>query len=231
MSQEKIWQYFQNEGVANFDEAVPRLRFLFQQASKLNSGVPGKILNIGIGNAWLEKTCQEAGWHAASLDPDEKAVERVLDAGVDGRVGVITEIPFENGTFSTVFCSEVLEHLTDEQLQLGLTEIVRVLKPGGRLIGTVPNREDLTASMVVCPDCGKVFHRWGHHQSFDHEKLSTRFENSGFTIEKLTTYAFPVYSRKHSFNRLRQLLRWVLGRMGSLHVHTNLYFCARKPSS
>lgn len=229
MSQKRIWQYFQNEGVGNFDEAVPRLGFLFRQASKLWNGAPSNILNIGIGNGWLEKECHKAGWAAASLDPDEEAVASVRNAGIDGRVGVITAPPFEPASFSVVFCSEVLEHLTDGQLEGGLDEIYRILKPGGHLIGTVPNREDLSVSMVVCPDCGKIFHRWGHHQSFDQERLSRYFLQHGFTIEKITTYAFPVYTRKHSFNRLRQSLRWVLGRMGSLHVHTNLYFCVRKP--
>jgi SAM-dependent methyltransferase len=46
-------------------------------------------------------------------------------------------LPFADGVFDTVVCSEILEHiLSPDQL---LREILRVLKPGGRVILTVPN--------------------------------------------------------------------------------------------
>lgn len=44
----------------------------------------------------------------------------------------------------------------------------------------------------------------------------------------IATYAFADYSKALPLNRLRQWLRWILGRIGSGHVYTNLYFLARK---
>ena len=121
-----------------------------------------------------------------------------------------------------------LEHLDDATLAAGLTEVGRVLKADGHLIGTVPYREDLSASMVVCPDCGKVFHRWGHERSFDKDDLRLALSRGGLRAVTIGTYAFPDYSKKLPLNRLRQRLRWILGRIGSGHVYTNLYFLAAK---
>ena len=54
--------------------------------------------------------------------------------------GDITEIPCPDGSFATVFSNGVLEHVHD--LDKGLQEVARVLRPGGRLIFTVPTMED-----------------------------------------------------------------------------------------
>jgi SAM-dependent methyltransferase len=52
--------------------------------------------------------------------------------------GDIENMPFEDGSFGTVVCTEVLEHVPypDQALR----EIRRVLRPGGVLIGSVPAR-------------------------------------------------------------------------------------------
>lgn len=44
----------------------------------------------------------------------------------------------------------------------------------------------------------------------------------------IATYAFADYSKALPLNRLRQWLRWILGRIGCGHVYTNLYFLAVK---
>jgi len=227
MSQEKIWQYFQGDGVQNFDEAVPRLEHLYKRARKLSGGRQLHVLNIGVGNGWLERRCHREGWSVAAIDPGHEAVEALVEDGIDGHVGLIEDMPFEADKFDVVFCSEVLEHLSDEQLTSGLLEIGRVLKKDGILIGTVPYRENLLESLVVCPDCGKRFHRWGHQQSFDKENLNKAFALAGMAPLVIQTYAFPVYSKPLPLNRLRQSVRWVLGRLGSGHVYTNLLFLVR----
>jgi SAM-dependent methyltransferase len=49
-----------------------------------------------------------------------------------------THLPFKDGSFSQVICSEVLEHLPEDRP--ALREIASVMKPGGSLILTFPNR-------------------------------------------------------------------------------------------
>jgi SAM-dependent methyltransferase len=74
----------------------------------------------------------------AMLDADEvpNATRR---AGVGGAVnGDALRLPFPDATFDVVIASEVLEHLWDDTG--AITELVRVLKPGGRMAVTVPTR-------------------------------------------------------------------------------------------
>jgi len=54
--------------------------------------------------------------------------------------GDITAIPCPDNAFASVFSNGVLEHVHD--LSQGLREIARVLRPGGRLIMTVPTMAD-----------------------------------------------------------------------------------------
>ena len=51
-------------------------------------------------------------------------------------VGDIQSLPFKDNAYDAVICSEVLEHL--ETLDNAVSEIVRVLKPGGVLAVSVP---------------------------------------------------------------------------------------------
>lgn len=50
----------------------------------------------------------------------------------------VTGLPFQNGVFDAVICSEVLEHVGDHRK--AAVEILRVLKPGGTLAVSVPRR-------------------------------------------------------------------------------------------
>jgi SAM-dependent methyltransferase len=46
------------------------------------------------------------------------------------------ELPFADETFDRIICSEVLEHIPDDQTAIG--ELARVLRPGGSIAVTVP---------------------------------------------------------------------------------------------
>jgi ubiquinone/menaquinone biosynthesis C-methylase UbiE len=100
--------------------------------------------------------------------------------------GDISDMPFEDESFDTIFATETFEHLDDKTLNKGLNEIYRVLRMGGgHLIITVPYKEDLRQNMVVCPKCGARFHRVGHMQVFDEKRMSEMLEKKGFEIVKI----------------------------------------------
>jgi ubiquinone/menaquinone biosynthesis C-methylase UbiE len=52
------------------------------------------------------------------------------------QVGDAEKLSFPDQSFSTVVCTEILEHLVHPEH--ALAEIYRVLKPGGRLLGSTP---------------------------------------------------------------------------------------------
>lgn len=67
--------------------------------------------------------------------PDRIGVDIREGPGVD-RIASVYDLPFEDGEFENVLCMSVLEHL--EEPKKAITEMHRVLKPGGRIIMSVP---------------------------------------------------------------------------------------------
>jgi SAM-dependent methyltransferase len=228
--QERMWAFHQNENVDSFRGAAPRLQGLagavFRLARRRRIGRP-LILNIGVGNGRLEELVIRGGGCAYSLDPDVRALGRLTAKGVNCCVGVIQSLPFSNNALDFVIVSEVLEHLGDEDRGKGLTEISRVLKPGGYILGTVPYREDLQASLTCCPHCGEVFHRWGHKKEFDigdvRRELAPHFQ-----IEKITRTVFVSFSHASAFSILKSLVRFVLAKSGEAIAVPSIYFVGKK---
>ena len=99
--------------------------------------------------------------------------------------GSIADLPFEDSTFDTVFATDVIEHLPQETLCKGLTEVRRVMKSDGHLIAVIPYKERMEKNAVFCPSCKKVFHRWGHLQVFDEDKVKSLFENADLRIKSV----------------------------------------------
>src|SRR5690349_13372121 len=165
MGQDVIWEHFQNEGAAAFGGADPRLEFLVRRLR------PGeRVLDVGVGSGVLERLATDKGVEIWGLDPSERSIDQLRDKlrmGERAQVGYGQEMPFPDNQFDAVVMTEVLEHLDEDTRTKTLCEVRRVLKPGGRLLGTVPARERLEDSEVVCPNCTHHFHRWGHHASFD----------------------------------------------------------------
>jgi SAM-dependent methyltransferase len=50
--------------------------------------------------------------------------------------GDALRFPFQNDTFDKIICAEVMEHVDDDRL--GMAELGRILKPGGKIAVTVP---------------------------------------------------------------------------------------------
>jgi cyclopropane fatty-acyl-phospholipid synthase-like methyltransferase len=176
MDQEKIWDYFQNDEEAG--EAVFNARPRYEHVARQIS--PGMhVLDIGVGRGGLESLLVRKNVHISALDPGERSIAMVRERfglGESAKVGFSQDIPFPDGQFDAVVMCEVLEHLSNEVRVASFREISRVLKPGGRLLGTVPADENLLDNRVVCPHCGEVFHRWGHLQSFTEGRLRSLLE-------------------------------------------------------
>ena len=87
--------------------------------------------------------------------------------------------PFADGTFDAVICSEVLEHLED--YHAALTEIARVMKPGGVFVATVPRAwpEKICWALASGPG-GYGDQPGGHIRIFDEGELAADIAAGGF---------------------------------------------------
>lgn len=228
MEQSKIWDFFQND--ANVGDlafrAESRYRFL---AARIKTGAD--VLNVGVGRGKLERLLIEKGAHLSCLDPNEKtihALKEELGLGDGVRVGLVQEMPFEHNTFDFLVVSEVLEHLDDTNFRKALKEIQRVLKPFGMILGTVPADEQLEASWVVCPDCGKIFHRWGHTQSFSRTRLYSELSDF-FSDIRIKRKYFSMFRSLNWKGRAIWIMKNVLIRIGFTGSLETFFFSARKP--
>ncbi len=109
-----------------------------------HSSYAGNILDVGCGRGFLLKKLKavaEDGTQLYGLDISPKLVEIAKSNVPDAQivVGDAEALPYENGMFDTIFMTEALEHMLD--FKKALSEIARVLKPGGTFIVTVPNRD------------------------------------------------------------------------------------------
>lgn len=101
------------------------------------------MLDVGCGTGTLAIEVQqrvgETG-RAYGIDPGtqqiararSKAARRNLPAVF--QIGVIEHLNFPDQTFDVVLSTFMMHHLPDNLKRLGLSEVARVLKPGGRLV-------------------------------------------------------------------------------------------------
>ena len=227
MGQNLIWDHFQNEGVAAFSGASPRLEFLVRQ---LRRGE--RVLNVGVGSGELEALARRKGVDIWALDPGERAIEKIrslLSLGDRAQTGYSQRMPFRDDHFDAVIMTEVLEHLEDDVREQSLAEAHRVIKLGGRLIGTVPAREQLAQSEVVCPSCSHHFHRWGHKAAFDVASMTATLKGH-FAIEAVHERFFNEWESvgwgRRATGMLKKFLSW--RGLGTYGIARNIYFVVRK---
>ncbi len=117
-----------------------RKAWLEKTLKELPSGI--KILDAGAGELANRVYCEHLDYVSQDFcQYDGKGDSQALQTGdwdttkID-IVSDITNIPVENDQFDAVLCSEVFEHLPDPVS--ALNELVRIVKPGGKLIFTAP---------------------------------------------------------------------------------------------
>jgi SAM-dependent methyltransferase len=223
--QDRIWEYLQSNEPEAFAAAKPRLAFLI---NILKSKGKNRVLNIGIGSGFFEKLALKKGLEVVSLDPDAKTVERIKsELKIEAEVGYSHELPFPDASFDAVVMSEVLEHIPLDGVEGTVKDINRVLKKGGYYLGSVPREEDIKKGTVVCPQCGNIFHKIGHNQSFSVEKLH-RILGEYFTVEKVIAKYFTDFSALSWKGKIIMSLHSLLYNLSIIKSGGNLVFLARK---
>lgn len=187
----RIWDYYERiQAVNDLYFAKVYGAYVLRRAA-LPSRKPLRVLDFGCGTGglWDQMKRAKVRWRYTGLDFSEKSVSRLVqrssaDAGFEGALHV-KGLPSSlvDASFDAIFLLEVVEHLTDDRLQATATEVIRLLKPGGKLVVSAPNAEDLAQESKFCPECGAVFHQWQHVRSWTPASLRSIFCELGLQHE------------------------------------------------
>lgn len=103
---------------------------------------PRRVLEVGGGPGELaERMMQELGAEVTFVDISPRMVELTRERGVDAQVGDVQELPFADGVFDTAVAAWMLYHVPN--LDRALSELSRVLSPGGHLVAVTNGERHL----------------------------------------------------------------------------------------
>jgi SAM-dependent methyltransferase len=136
----------------------------------------GRHLDLGIGDGtFLSALRNRTALRVIGADPHPGYLTSV--PGDQPLVRVGEDLPFADASFDSITMLDVLEHTRDERSTL--SEVHRVLRPGGLLVLTVPARHVFS---FLDPDNAKLrlprLHRAVYAARFGREVYRQRFEDS-----------------------------------------------------
>ncbi len=148
---------------------------------RLIGGATGeRILDVGCGNGQLLRPIVSTH-RVHGVDLSEKMCALATAAGYrSARVSEVEALDFEDGSFDAAVCSGVLQLLPSAERPVA--ELVRVTRPGGRIVVSTLNRESWLRMLMA--DEGFV-------RKYRTRKIFELFANHGLTDIELVPLFYP----------------------------------------
>jgi SAM-dependent methyltransferase len=174
----------------------------------------GTVVDLGAGPGYLVEKLVARGITTVAVDTSPESVA-LLNQRLKHNptfhgayVNTVASVPLGAASADMVLVVEAVEHMDEHAFQSAIGEAYRILRPGGTVVVTTPNEEDLHQNQIMCPNCGCVFHKVQHVRSWSRETLSTAMEKLGFERRFSDAVLFSIYSRPlRSLHRLKFSLR------------------------
>ena len=185
-----------------------------------------RLLDIGCGDGAFTMILGEHFREAHGIDVQDNYLARFRNAAKDQSRFVIwnmsaAAMSFPDNHFDTIVTIETLEHIPD--LTGAAREIGRVLKPGGELLITVPNRwfpfenhgmrigtRQIGGRVFLLPYLPWLHRRWALARVFTVRDLDSLFVKNGLRRQAVD-YAWPTF--EHGGNRYQRHLKPLFGLM------------------
>jgi SAM-dependent methyltransferase len=127
----------------------------------------GRVLDVGCGMGRLLSRLPEH--ERFGMDISAGYLEHAVAQSLEVCLAKVEDMPYVDGFFDTVVCTDVLEHVID--LNAAVTQLFRVTKQGGHLVVRVPYRENLAPYLDPAYP-----YALAHLRNFDEHSLRLLFE-------------------------------------------------------
>ncbi|KIC48791.1 bifunctional 2-polyprenyl-6-hydroxyphenol methylase/3-demethylubiquinol 3-O-methyltransferase UbiG [Tateyamaria sp. ANG-S1] len=148
------------------------------------------VLDLGCAGGFMAEAIADRGAQVTGIDPAAQAVEaarihaKALGKTIRYDVGVGEDLPYPDASFDAVVCVDVLEHVAD--LAQVLSEVARVLRPGGMFLFDTINRNPLAklATITIAEDIIGLLPKGTHDPDMfiKPAELTAALRQAGFDI-------------------------------------------------
>jgi SAM-dependent methyltransferase len=140
---ERYAEHNRSERGAGFVFARPEREALFK---RYVGGSGRRVLDLGCRDGALTQAYLE-GNEVVGVDADREALAEAAKLGIETKWADLDQpLELEDESFDVVVAGELLEHLRDPQRLV--SEIRRVLRPGGTFVASVPNAYRLKGRLL-----------------------------------------------------------------------------------
>lgn len=172
----KYYDYFKEESSRTSRNEMKRLHQAIIHKVPSDAQL---ILDVGCGNGWVAKHFTPKGKKVISMDiSPANPVKALKEYPNEDHAAVIADVyhlPFKKNSIDCIIASEVMEHVVDPKLFI--SNLVSILKPGGKLVITTPYNEKI--EYYICIHCNKPTPKNAHLHSFNKENVSQLFKGNG----------------------------------------------------
>lgn len=218
----RFWDYYAQHRPADYFTRLHGERIVALTASQIPAG--GCVYDYGCGAGYLtERLARRFRTRGVDFSPSNIEATRARLAGSVNFEGAVLASEAQTSGFAhdATYLVETVEHLLDEDVDATLATVFASLRPGGVVIVTTPNEEQLAESDVFCPTCNHAFHRWQHMRRFDANTLAAFMSRAGFELVRTFTT---------DFGQTNPLLLWLRHQFARRPL-PHLVYIGRRPAT
>lgn len=157
------------------------LKYLDAEMTPRRAGAERLVLDVGAGAGNMAHHLAHYG-RVIGLDSNPRPLGVARDRGLEALQSLGDHMPFGNDTFDLVALLDTVEHIPDDMAVFG--EALRILKPGGKLMVTVPAFQWLWS---YNDDINE------HQRRYTAPELRQKLASTGFRVKRISYNSFFLF--------------------------------------